>query len=147
MNSWPLLGSGWGLKTCAENCEAVNFSETLPFVWPLSFVLVSLFVLRQLGENVKPVFVSVIGGLSKNAGSNATQYAIAIGFGLSASLSAFYDVFNDMTVVSFHAMSWHAYAALWTKVANPFIVAVLAYATQSNFVKKPNGTTPPFPPP
>lgn len=125
----------------------MTFADSLAYVWPLSFILVALFVLRQLSTEVKPVFTSIIGGLSKNAQSNATQYAIAIGFGLSASFSAFYDVFNNTTAKEIASMSWHGYAALWTKVANPFIVAVLAYATQSNFTtKKPNGTTaPPFP--
>lgn len=122
----------------------MTFADSLTYVWPLAFILVSLFVLRQLGTKVEPVWDSLIGALSKTAGSNATQYAAAIGFGLSASLSAFYDVFSDMTATSFHAMSWHAYAALWTKVANPFIVAVLAYATQSNFKKPPGTTRAPF---
>lgn len=130
----------------------MTFADSLPYVWPLTILLVALLVLRQVREEMKPVFNSIIGGLSKNAQSNATQYAIAIGFGLSASMSAFYDVFNDLTSANLTALSWHQYAALWTKVLNPFIVAVLAYATQSNFTtKKPNGTppggtNPPIPP-
>lgn len=125
----------------------MTFADSLPYVWPLTILLVALLVLRQVREEMKPIFSSIVGGLSKNAQSNATQYAIAIGFGLSASMSAFYDVFNDLTSTNLAAMSWHQYAALWTKVLNPFIVAVLAYATQSNFKKPSNGTAPPFPPP
>ena len=124
----------------------MTFADSLTYVWPLSFILVALFVLRQLGQKVEPVWDALAGGLAKNAGSNATQYATAIGFGLSASLSAFYDVFGNTTAAEVTAMSWHGYFGLWAKVLNPFVVAVLAYATQSNFKKPLNGgTVPPFP--
>jgi hypothetical protein len=122
----------------------MTFADSLAYVWPLSFILVALFVLRQIGEKVEPVFTSVIGGLSKNASSNAVEYAKAIGFGLSASFSAFYDVFGNTTAAEISAMSWHGYAGLWTKVLNPFLVAILAYASQSNFKKPTGATTPPF---
>lgn len=124
----------------------MNTSDMLPFVWPLCFVLVTLFILRQLGDGLRPVFTSITTGLSRNASTNATKYAIAIGFGLSASLSAFYDVFNALTIAAQSELSFHQYAALWTKVLNPFIVAVLAYATQSNTTsRKSDGTNPPIP--
>lgn len=120
----------------------------LQLVWPLSFILVALFVLRQLRSDITPIFKSVVGGLSQNAARNATQYAIALGFGLSASLSAFWDVFRSLDNTTLGTMSWHQYFALWAKVANPFVVAILAYATQSNFTKTgatTGNTPPPFP--
>lgn len=125
----------------------MTFADSLIYVWPLSFILVALFILRQLGEKIEPVVTSLVGGLSKNAGNNAMEYAKALGFGLSASLSAFYDVFGNTTGAEITAMSWHGYAALWTKVMNPFIVAILAYGAQSNFKKPSNGTNtnPPIP--
>lgn len=117
----------------------------LPFAWPLAFVLVLLFILRQLREDVNPIMRNVIGGLSQDAAKNAKQYAIAVAFGLSASLSAFWDVFHDLTPEKFAAMSWHQYFSYWSKVANPFIVAALAYATQGMFKSGGNGgTNPPF---
>lgn len=122
----------------------MSLADTIPLVWPLTFLLIALFIIHQVRAEVNPVIVAVVNGLSKNASSNAPQYAIAIGFGLSASLSAFYDVFNELSSAAVTAMSWHAYFALWAKVLNPFIVAVLAYATQSNFKKPNGGTTPPF---
>jgi hypothetical protein len=120
-------------------------NDWLNLIWPLCFVLVLLFVLRKVGEDVRPIVASMASGLATGAQKNATQYAIALGFGLSASLAAFYDVFSAMGNEAWAQMNWHQYAALWAKVANPFVVAVLAYVTQSNF--KPGGTQPPFPKP
>lgn len=105
--------------------------ETL--VWPLAFMLLVLVITRQFFQDVRPIFVSVVNGVAKDAQSNARAYAIAILFGLSASFSAFWDVFHSLDSTSLAAMSWHAYFALWTKVLNPFIVAILAYATKSDF--------------
>lgn len=115
-------------------------------IWPLSFILLGLFVMRQLRQDVQPVFVSIVSGVAKNAQSNAVAYAIAIGFGLSASLSAFVEVFRTMGMDEFKSISWHQYLVLWCKVLNPFIVAILAYATQNKFKTGPlSETTPPFP--
>lgn len=114
-------------------------------VWPLTVLLMFLIVLKQLRDDVRPIVRSIVTGLSANAQSNAPAYAIAIGFGLSASFSAFWDVFNQLDAASLVALSWHQYAALWTKVLNPFIVAVLAYATQNKF--KGGGISPDAEPP
>lgn len=117
----------------------------IQLVWPLSFILIMLIVLRQLRDDMSPIFRSVVGGLSQDAGRNAKQYAIAIGFGLSASLSAFVDVFKELDSAAVAALGWHQYATLWAKCFNPFVVALLAYTTQSSF-KPPTGTNPPFNP-
>jgi hypothetical protein len=118
--------------------------DTLQLVWPLAVLLIFLFVLRQVEAQVKPIVTSVVNGVAQDAGRNAKQYAIAIGFGLSASLSAFVDVFKELDGAAVTALGWHQYASLWAKVANPFIVAVLAYATQSSFKPSSNGTSAPF---
>ena len=102
-------------------------------VWPLTFLLVMLFVLRRLDQDVRPILISVVNGVAQDASSNARAYAIAILFGLSASFSAFWDVFHSLDAEKLSAMSWHSYLANWTKVLNPFIVAILAYATKSDF--------------
>ena len=106
-------------------------------VLPCVGILVAVLVLYRAGGDVRPIFVNVVQGVAKNTQNNATQYAIAIMFGLSASLSAFYDAFQGMSSKALTELSWHQYAALWTKVLNPFIVAVLAYATQNNFKSGP----------
>lgn len=106
-------------------------------VWPLVVLLLALFVLRQVRQDVHPIFVQIIGGVAKSAGSNAPAYAIAILFGLSASLSAFVDVFKELDRNAIMSMSWHQYLVCWAKVANPFVVAILAYATQNKFKNAP----------
>ena len=106
---------------------------------------IGLFALRRLTSDMRPIFVNIVGGVAKTAGSNATAYAIAIMFGLSASLSAFVDVFKDMDKTEMDVITWPQVLALIARVANPFIVAVLAYATQNKFQPKPTGSTnPPF---
>ena len=112
-------------------------------VWPLVVVLLGLFVLRRIRQNMDPIFDQVVSGVAKSARANAPAYAIAILFGLSASLSAFVDVFKEMNRDAILAMSWHQYLVCWAKVLNPFVVAILAYATQNKF----KGGNPPNQPP
>lgn len=122
----------------------------LPYIWPLVALLAFSIAIRKVANDVRPIFVNVVDGVAKSASSNAQAYAIAIMFGLSASLSAFYDVFSQMDAKAFSEMTWHQYLAAWSKVLNPFCVAILAYATQNKFVApppKPGTTNPPFPPP
>lgn len=122
-------------------------SEVLQnIVWPLGFVLVALFVLRKVGEDVRPLVSSVVNGLSVGAQKHAMNYAKAFLFGLSASLAAFYDVFSAMSNDAWAEMNWHQYAAAWSKVINPFVVAVLAYLTQSGPKGETGGTNPPISP-
>jgi hypothetical protein len=117
-------------------------------IWPLCLLLGILAVGRQFATDVRPIFIAVRDGVAKQAQSNAPAYAICILFGMSASASAFIDVFHQLTSEAFQAMSWHTYATLWVKVFNPFIVAVLAYATQNKFVQptpQKTVTNPPIP--
>lgn len=112
--------------------------NTVPFdpsqyIWPMVFLLASVYLIRLFRTDFHPIFSNVISGVADGAKSNATAYGIAIMFGLSASLSAFVDVFKDLSVQSFHVLSVHQYLALWAKVLNPFVVAILAYATQNKF--------------
>lgn len=102
-------------------------------VWPLTFLLLALCVLRRVEQDVRPIFVKITEGVAVQAGNNSAAYATAILFGLTAAASAFIDVFQHLDRESMAAMSWHQYATLWVKVLNPFFVAVLAYATQNKF--------------
>jgi hypothetical protein len=124
----------------------MNFEAISHFVWPLTLLLLALVVLHQVREELRPITRSMVGALSQAAARNATQYAIALAFGLSASLAAFVDVFSELGVADLSALSWHQYAALWAKVMNPFVVATLAYATQSNFKPSNGATSVPFQP-
>lgn len=116
-------------------------------IWPLFLCLTILVVARQFTSDVRPIFIAVRDGVAVQARSNAAAYAIAILFGLSASASAFIDVFTKLDSASLAALSWHQYATLWVKVFNPFIVAILAYATQNKFVGPLGGAKPPTAPP
>ena len=114
-------------------------------VWPLLIFAILLLGLHQVKEQFNPVIGGIVKGLSLHAQQNAVGYGMAIMFGLSASLAAFYDLFSQMSKTDFDHMSWHQYMALWAKVLNPFIVASLAYATKAA-PSKPTPTNPPFPP-
>lgn len=127
-------------------------------LWPLTAILSAIIVTRRLATDVRPIFINIVNGVAKGAQSNAMAYAIAFGFGLSASLSAFWDVFHTLDATSFSVMTWHQYAALWTKVLNPFVVAVLAYVVKNEFKggalasstaehSPPTVSIPPFPAP
>lgn len=121
------------------------------FIWPLVALLAAVYFSRKVATDVRPIFINVINGVASGAKTNWMAYGIAILFGLSASLSAFIDVFKDMSHQAFASMSMHQYLALWGKVLQPFIVAILAYATQNKF-KAPappasSVSAPPFPTP
>lgn len=100
-------------------------------IWPLLVFALLLVGLHQVKEQVNPVIGGIVKGLSMHAQANATGYGMAILFGLSASLAAFYDLFSQVSKTDIAGMSWHQYMSLWAKVLNPFIVASLAYATKA----------------
>ena len=105
-------------------------TETAPFAAPLFVALILLFILRRADAVVQPIVVNVVTGIAKQAQSNALAYGLAIGYGLSASLQA---LAEQATI-----LHWLVIAA-FAKVANPFIVAMLAYAAKSNIgEKQPN---------
>ena len=91
---------------------------------------------------VKTTLISA--GKYKVEGNSYEPLSSEAAMHMQEQVSAFYDVFNELTAASLTSLSWHQYAALWTKVANPFIVAILAYATQMP-IKNGNLTQPPFP--
>lgn len=107
-----------------------DIPDLLPFAWPLVVASVLLYLLHRVSNEVKPIVVGVVNGLAKQASSNALAYGLAIGYGLSASLQA---LAEQATM-----LDWPIIAA-FAKIANPFIVAMLAFAA--------NGFTPTAPKP
>lgn len=104
-----------------------------PLLLPFSILLAVIVISRRLATDMRPVFVNIITGVAEGAKSNAQAYGIAVLFGLTASISSFIDVFHNLDSQQISSMSWHQYAVLWAKVANPFIVAILAYAMKNDF--------------
>jgi hypothetical protein len=115
-------------------------------IWPMVLFAVLLFALHQVKEQINPLITGVVTGLAQHAQANSAAYGMAVMFGLSASLAAFYDVFSQVDTSTMKGMSWWQFGALLAKVLNPFVVAVLAYATKITPAKTSTATTPPFPP-
>jgi hypothetical protein len=114
-------------------------------VWPLCFLLVALIVLKQLREDVRPIFVNVVAGVAKNAQGNALFYAMAMMIGTLSSLQALADVARE-----FH---W-VYVEAIAKILQPGLAAVvgLMMRTPGNIAVSTGNppptsstTTPPFP--
>lgn len=99
----------------------MTFCDTLPLIWPLAFVLVGLLLIRKVGTDLQPVFVNVVGGVALNAKQNALMYAMAAIYAAAASLQALGEV-----ATQFHWL----YVAAFAKVAQPGVVAVIAYVTK-----------------
>ena len=118
----------------------MNSVDSLPYVWPLAFVLVSLFILRQLRDEVRPIFINVVGGVASNAKQYSLMYAMAFIYASAASLQALAEVATSF--------GW-VHVAAFAKVAQPGIVAIIAYVTKPpSFTQaapdKPTPTNPPF---
>ncbi len=107
--------------------------DSLPHLIVLALLLIVLFAMHRAREALNPLVKGIVGGLANHAQVNAPAYGMAIMFGLSASLAAFYDVFSQLAKSDLAAMSWHQYVACWAKIMNPFIVASLASATKGHF--------------
>lgn len=106
-------------------------------VWPLSFLLVSLIVLKRLRDDIRPIFVNVIAGVAKSAQSNAIFYALAAMIGTLSSLQALADVARDLHWV---------YVEAATKILQPGLAAVVGLMLKApGTISVPAGTTPPFP--
>jgi hypothetical protein len=83
----------------------------------------------------RPIVVRMVNGLADRADGNAMAFGLAMGYGLSASLSALAEQAT--------ALNWLILAAL-AKVINPFIVGVLAFTARSS---RPASNDPPPAPP
>ena len=120
----------------------MTFADTLPLIWPLAFILVALFVLRQVRDDVRPIFVNVVSGVAVNAKQYSLMYAMAFMYASSASLQAL----GEVAI----AFGW-IHVAAFAKVAQPGMIAVIAYVTKPpQFTQaapdKPTPTNPPFAP-
>jgi len=108
-------------------------------VWPLTVLLIMLFVLRQIESEVKPIVAGMVTGLAAQSTRNAASWAMAALMAAAASCQALGEVATDL--------GW-IYAAAAAKVFQPGLVAVIAFVMRSpaqNAEAKPK-TNPPFAP-
>ena len=102
--------------TAAEYIQLVkDFAPLVVGLFFIGFMVVACLAMR-------PVVVKMVEGLATKADSNAMAFGLAMGYGLSASLSALAEQAT--------ALNWLILAAL-AKVINPFIVGVLAFTARS----------------
>lgn len=91
-------------------------------VWPLCFLLFGLLVLRQVRDDVRPIFRGIVGGLAAKAQSNAVRWAIGLMMATLGSMQATIDVA--------HAMGW-VYVEMAAKIAAPFIATLVTLSMKS----------------
>ncbi len=115
-------------------------------VWPLTGLLIALLILKQVKDDVRPIFLALVGPLQKQAQSNAVAWAVGIMLGVLSSLGALTEVAA--------AQHW-VYVGIICKVIGPGLATIVALIKQSpvppDLKPAPTGTTtPPFsatPPP
>lgn len=61
-------------------------------VWPLSFLLVTLIVMRQLREDLNPIFRGMVGTLAVESTQNSFEWMLMILTAVMASLQAIQEV-------------------------------------------------------
>jgi hypothetical protein len=112
-------------------------------VWQLAFLLPVLLVLKQVKDDVRPIFVGMVGPLAKQAQSNALSWSVGIMLGVLSSLGALTEVATQMHWV---------YVAIGCKVLGPGLATIVALVKQSPATPptpvatpQSSGTNPPMP--
>lgn len=91
-------------------------------VWPLCFLLFGLLVLRQVRDDVRPIFRGIVGGLAAKAQSNAVQWAIGLMMATLGSMQALISVAQKM--------GW-VYVEMIATIAAPFIATLVTLSMKS----------------
>lgn len=110
----------------------MTFFETLNLVWPLTFLLLALIVLRKIEADLSPVFRNVVTGVATNAQANALRYAMAMMLASLAAMQSLADVARDLHWV---------YVEAFAKIATPALAAVVAFVSPSS-TSTPSKTAP-----
>lgn len=100
----------------------MTFTDTLPLVWPLTFLLLALFVLRKVEAELRPVFTNVVAGVAKNAQSNALQYAMGLALATLSSMQALQEVATQF--------GW-VWVAAGAKILGPGLGTLVAFMKPS----------------
>jgi len=110
-------------------------------IYIIASLLPILLVLKQVKDDVRPIFVGMVGPLAKQAQVNAAQWAIGIMLGIQASLGAMVEVAIQQQWV---------YVGIVCKVLGPGLSTIIALILRSPVNEtKPvapstGSTTPPF---
>ena len=91
-------------------------------VWILVGLLIALLILKQVKDDVRPIFISMVGPLAKNAGSNAVQWAQGI-------LLAYLSLLGALAEVSI-TMHW-VWVGIFCKVSGPPVATIIALVNKS----------------
>jgi hypothetical protein len=105
-----------------------NPFEASSVVWPLCFLLISLLVLKQVRDDVRPIFRGIIGGLAVRAQNNAVEWAMLLAVATLGSFQSLIDVA--------HANGW-TFVESFSKVAAPFLAGIVAGARISPLTPPP----------
>lgn len=105
-----------------------NPFEASSVVWPLCFLLISLLVLKQVRDDVRPIFRGIIGGLAVRAQNNAVEWAMLLAVATLGSTQALIDVA--------HTNGW-VFVESFAKVATPFLAGIVAGARISPLTQPP----------
>lgn len=110
-----------------------------PLVWPLIGLLIALLVLKQVKDDVRPIFLAMVNPLARQAQTNATAWAVGMMLAVLSSMGALTEVATQM--------GW-TYVAIACKVIGPGLATIVALIKQSPIQQTPpTNTKPPFPQP
>ncbi len=100
----------------------MTWTEILePMAIPLAIVVVGLFCLWRVQEQVKPIMVGVVKGLAEGSNKDPIFYAMALMYASAAGLQALAE----------EAAKLHwVYVVAFAKVAQPGVVAIIAYVNK-----------------
>ncbi len=92
-----------------------------PVVWPMAFLLVSLIIIRKLGNSIEPIFQGLTSGLKNQAARHSMAWLMALMYASAASLQALGEVATQL--------GW-VYVAAFAKVIQPAVVAIIAFVNR-----------------
>lgn len=99
----------------------MQFTDTLPLIWPLTFLLIALVILKKADAALKPIVTGVVNGVA----SNATQHALAW------AMVAFLSVISGMEALGDVARQFHwVYVEAFCKIVTPMLATAVAALTK-----------------
>lgn len=120
----------------------MTFSESLQFVWPLTGLLCFFLFLRAIGDDAKALARWVASAIGAQASKQAMFYVIAVGFGLQAFGTGFYDNFWPLDPPQMKTLGWWQVVAALLKSMSFAIGIMVGYALKDrNNEPKPDATT------